>query len=443
LEAYQAGILKAVQAVRAAGAKAIVMTPPPFDPASFTGGNLQPESMASYSWKAPYQKYNDTLLQYAAWIKSLGSEVDGAVNTYDLLSQGIENERKNNPAYSSGDGIHPNAKGHWLIAKKLLSRLFNITLEREPDYVEHPEHSAYFKLILERHRLLSSAWKEHIGHTNPTKADALPLKEALVRSSEIEQEIKRELAKESDPHMEHISHWNGYKQKDFYLNGREGIVICPEAPAAGSPYIWRAEFLHAFDYADRALLEQGWHIVYYRLSHMYGCPHAVELMREFQAHIETAYGLSNRAVLFGFSRGGLYTINYASAHPDKVAAIYLDAPVLDIRSWPGGKGEGVGSSECWEDCKAIYGITESEAADFNENPLDKLEKVVQANIPIIIVAGDSDRVVPFSENGEKWIKRYIEYGGTIEVIVKPGVDHHPHSLENPVPIVKFITGFIQ
>ena len=29
-------------------------------------------------------------------------------------------------------------------------------------------------------------------------------------------------------------------------------------------------------------------------------------------------------------------------------------------------------------------------------------------------------------------------GGKIEVIVKPGVDHHPHSLKDPKPIVDFL-----
>ncbi len=34
--------------------------------------------------------------------------------------------------------------------------------------------------------------------------------------------------------------------------------------------------------------------------------------------------------------------------------------------------------------------------------------------------------------------RYRELGGTVEVIVKPGVDHHPHSLKDPAPIVDFL-----
>lgn len=52
-------------------------------------------------------------------------------------------------------------------------------------------------------------------------------------------------------------------------------------------------------------------------------------MRKFQAYLEEKFALSARAVLFEFSRGGLYAVNYAAAYPEKNAKLYLDAPVLD------------------------------------------------------------------------------------------------------------------
>ena len=44
---------------------------------------------------------------------------------------------------------------------------------------------------------------------------------------------------------------------EFSLNGRDAVLICPDQPAPGMPWVWRAEFLGAFDYADRALLARG------------------------------------------------------------------------------------------------------------------------------------------------------------------------------------------
>jgi hypothetical protein len=35
-------------------------------------------------------------------------------------------------------------------------------------------------------------------------------------------------------------------------------------------------------------------------------------------------------------------------------------------------------------------------------------------------------------------ERYTALGGTIELIRKPGVGHHPHGLDDPTPIVEFL-----
>jgi pimeloyl-ACP methyl ester carboxylesterase len=131
-------------------------------------------------------------------------------------------------------------------------------------------------------------------------------------------------------------------------------------------------------------------------------------------------------------------VNFASTHPDKTAALYLDAPVLDIRSWPGGKGTGKGDARCWAQALKIYGLTEETAPSFKGNPLDRLETIAAAGIPILSVVGDADKVVPVAENTAILKMKYQLLGGRIEVIAKPGVDHHPHSLKDPTPIVDFL-----
>ena len=54
------------------------------------------------------------------------------------------------------------------------------------------------------------------------------------------------------------------------------------------------------------------------------------------------------------------------------------------------------------------------------------------------VVGDADDVVPYAENTKPFAEKYRAAGGTIEVIVKPGVNHHPHSLKDPKPFVDFL-----
>lgn len=136
--------------------------------------------------------------------------------------------------------------------------------------------------------------------------------------------------------------------------------------------------------------------------------------------------------------GGLYAVNYAAAHPEKVQKLYLDAPVLDIYSWPGGFGEGVGSPDEWEDCKRLYGITDADRAALSDNPLDKITILLEHEIPIVLVAGDADEVVPYRENGRRLYAEYLLEGGPIQLHLKPGCGHHSHSLDDPLPIVQFL-----
>ena len=235
-----------------------------------------------------------------------------------------------------------------------------------------------------------------------------------------------------------VSKWNGFDKLDFVLIGHEATIVKPANAATGKPWIWRTEFFGHEPQGDIALLNAGWHVAFFKVSDMYGDPKSVALMEKFHAHVVREFGLSPRAVLEGFSRGGLYAVNFAAANPGKTAALYLDAPVLDIRSWPGGKGKGKGDARCWKQALEIYGLTEDTAKDFKGNPLDKAEALAKAGIPIVAVVGDADDVVPYDENTKPFAEKYRAAGGTIEVIVKPGVNHHPHSLKDPKPFVDFL-----
>ncbi len=232
--------------------------------------------------------------------------------------------------------------------------------------------------------------------------------------------------------------WQGFERIDFKVADHAGLVVKPKTPAQGMPWIWRTEFFGHEPQADIALLNAGWHVAYFQVSDMYGAPASIELMALFHGYVTKEYGLGQRAVLEGFSRGGLYAVNFAATHPDKTAGLYLDAPVLDIRSWPGGKGKGKGDARCWAQALEIYRLTDETAAGFKGNPIDRLEPLAKGGIPILSVVGDADTVVPLAENTAILEQRYKALGGKIEVIAKPGVDHHPHSLKDPKPIVDFV-----
>jgi len=232
--------------------------------------------------------------------------------------------------------------------------------------------------------------------------------------------------------------WNGYEQRDFVVDGRNCLLVLPKTPAPGKPWIWRTEFFGHEPQGDIALLGKGFHVAYMDLQNQYGAPAALDHMDKFHAHLTKEFGLARKTVLEGFSRGGLFAFNWAARNPQWVAALYVDAPVCDFKSWPGGKGKGQGSPGDWQNVLAVYGLTEAQALAYKLNPVDNLAPLAKAKIPILSVCGEVDKTVPIDENTRVVEKRYQALGGEIVVIAKPNCDHHPHSLVDPKPIVDFV-----
>ena len=67
-----------------------------------------------------------------------------------------------------------------------------------------------------------------------------------------------------------------------------------------------------------------------------------------------------------------------------------------------------------------------------------MEPLAKAGVPLLHVYGDADEVVPWEENTGLLAERYRALGGSIQLIGKPGVRHHPHGLEDSTPIIDFI-----
>ncbi len=234
------------------------------------------------------------------------------------------------------------------------------------------------------------------------------------------------------------STWNGYVRHDFKVGGRAAIVVSPKEAATGRPWVWRARFFGHQPQADLALLARGYHVAYSDVADLFGAPTAVALGNRFYATLTQEHGLARKVALEGMSRGGLMIYNWAAANPEKVACIYGDAPVCDFKSWPGGKGLGKGSKPDWQKCLDAYGLREEEALTYRFNPIDQLAPLARAGVAILHVIGDADTVVPPAENTTILETRYREMGGSIQVISKRGVGHHPHALPNPRPLVEFI-----
>ena len=233
--------------------------------------------------------------------------------------------------------------------------------------------------------------------------------------------------------------FQGFECRQIQVDGCDVNIVLPREAAQGRPWIWRAEFFGAFPQLDVALLQRGFFLVYIKVGNTFGCPSALKHCDVLYTELTTKHGFSRKPVLEGLSRGGLYIYNWAATHTDCVGCLVGDAPVCDFKSWPGGKGKGKGSAGDWQKLIKDYEFkSEAEALAYGKNPIDNLEPLAKARIPIIHVYGDADDIVPWDENTKLIAERYNKLGGMIELINKPGVKHHPHGLQDPTPMVEFI-----
>jgi lysophospholipase L1-like esterase/pimeloyl-ACP methyl ester carboxylesterase len=238
------------------------------------------------------------------------------------------------------------------------------------------------------------------------------------------------------------SEWNGYGRYDFEVNGHASYVITPKVAAPGRPWVWRARFPEYRAEIDIELLARGYHVGYTDVAGLFGSPEALSRGDAFYEFVTERGGLAERVALEGVSRGGLFVYNWAARNPEKVACTYADTPVCDIRSWPGGLGVGRGHAPTWEACLRVYGLTEAEVETFEGNPIDHLQPLAEAGIPLMSVVTENDQIVPPIENTYVLRERYEALGGEIAVVsiaegtIESSGHHFP--LQDPGPGADFI-----
>ncbi len=206
-EAYQKGITSLIEKVKKEADQVVLMTPPPFDVVSSRMKNKPiPEGPdAVFTFQTPYEDYDQVLQKYGSWIKLQTEQTKVIVQMQSALNKFIRQQRDADPNFAYGDGVHPPTEGHLAMALALLKAfgedrsraeqvlyaMTNVSLFPE-DRGSPP--TELYKVIMERHNMLSAAYREHVGHTKPQKSKALPLEEAKEKASALEQDIRAVLA---------------------------------------------------------------------------------------------------------------------------------------------------------------------------------------------------------------------------------------------------------
>lgn len=117
---YQEGYQDIIKKCSDAGAKITLLTPDPFEPMAVKA-KLLPLGKPDYSYKNPYEKYDSVLEKYSGWLASLGTNQMAVADAHSAIHAFLKKRRQVEPGFIfSGDGIHPNASGHWLVAESIL-----------------------------------------------------------------------------------------------------------------------------------------------------------------------------------------------------------------------------------------------------------------------------------------------------------------------------------
>ena len=207
----------------------------------------------------------------------------------------------------------------------------------------------------------------------------------------------------------------------FELEGRKGFIYAAPEPAKGNPWVWYAPTLKGVEIVQRKLYFDAWmqagiSIAGFDLGEVRGSPASTAKFTLFYDEM-VRRGWSSKPILLGQSRGGMMMLAWAMRNPVKVRAFVGIYPVCNLASWP--------LKNSKRETLADFAMPEAElvAKLGRFNPVDNLQGLLANKVPIFVVHGDSDVVVPYDDNSRLLKERYEAGGGRITVKLIPGEGH--------------------
>jgi formylglycine-generating enzyme required for sulfatase activity/pimeloyl-ACP methyl ester carboxylesterase len=209
----------------------------------------------------------------------------------------------------------------------------------------------------------------------------------------------------------------------FEIDGRKAFVIMPEKIDKDKPIRWVGYtpcLLPGLpggseDWMFERFLNAGIAVAGIDATDCSGNPESRKLFSKLHEELVKKRNFSLKPALLARSRGGLFAYNWATEHPDQVSCIVGIYPVCNLKSYPG-----------LATAAKHYGTT---VADLEKqldkhSPIERLEPLAKAKVPLFAIHGDADKVVPLEANSGEIEKRYRQLGGTMELIVPKGQGHN-------------------
>ena len=149
------------------------------------------------------------------------------------------------------------------------------------------------------------------------------------------------------------------------------------------------------------------------MVNLLGCDASLDSMDRFHYRVTKEFGLADRPALYAVSRGGLHAYRYAARRPERIACLYADVPVMSLASWP----LAAGAAQPLQDALKHYGFAdEAELQRFKGNPIDLLEPIAKARLPLRHLISLGDRVVPPEQNTLEAQRRLRALGHDLDLV---------------------------
>lgn len=200
----------------------------------------------------------------------------------------------------------------------------------------------------------------------------------------------------------------GLPGESFLVGDRAAFILWPESGKRRDPQPWvmYAPTLPAYPdvherWMHQKFLDAGVAVAGIDVGEAYGSPSGNLGMTALYEHLVKERAFAAKPVLFGRSRGGLWVSSWAIKNPDKVAGIIAIYPVFDFTTYPG-----------LEKAAPAFGVTPETLTEQlpQWNPISSAGVLPAAKIPVAIIHGDVDTVVPLEQNSQTLAQIYADAG---------------------------------
>lgn len=212
--------------------------------------------------------------------------------------------------------------------------------------------------------------------------------------------------------------------ESFLVEGCAAFILWPEPAKRQTPQPWVLYGPTLPGLPDRhekwmheQFLNAGIAVAGINVGEAYGSPKGQAQFTALYRELTQKRGFGAKPCLLGRSRGGLLVGSWAISNPGRVAGLAGIYPVFDLRSYPGIKR-----------AAPAFGLTPEELTSRlpTLNPASRLDVLAKAKIPVCLIHGDVDKVVPLEANSQALVREYEKLGATklTKLIVPKGQGHN-------------------